>query len=173
MTYEVVVAAQIGILTTADARKVPAEKKSFPVVVLRPDAPPFVGVVEFGDIPGGHAAHRGLKCPRCARPNYKLFYNGLELGCARCTRQRSRRQIERSCRSWNKYGGALEDLLLRALRPGRSTSSVPPAIGEAARRLTAEDEERCSALLDRAANAMTTATTSTVDITDVIEEPRA
>ena len=170
MTFEVI-AREFGVLSTTDTKSVPTDAQDVSVVVLHAAGPPLLRLVQFGEIPGGNAIHRGLRCP-CGSAKYKLFYDGVELGCARCTRRRSRRQSERTRRSWVREGGDLEDRVLRALRPGRRSSDVPPALQDLAQRLVDDDEQRWSTLKRRAEDAIIAATAPPISIADVLEEER-
>lgn len=163
------VAREFGILSTADVKNIPPDVQDVLVVVLHERAVPFTGNVTFGDIPGGHAMHRGLRCA-CGATKYKLFYNGTQLGCARCTRHRSRRHNERRCRSWSKEGGELEDQVLRALRPGRRSSVVLPAVEALAQNLIDDDQQRWALLRRRADAALIAACAPPIRITDLLEE---
>lgn len=162
---------ELGVVSTRDIRDVPADASSVVLVVLAHRGPPARAVIDLGEIPGGRGMHRGLKCPRCGTPKYKLYCSERTLGCRACTRHRSRRQLESKSHAWRRLGSEFEDVVLRGLRPGRSASSfVPERVVEAARTLTAEDRERVDVLLRRAESALKVATTPTVSVPDVMEE---
>ena len=170
MTFEVVIAGIPGVLTTRDARHVPEDALSFDVVVLGIAGAPYIGQVRFGDIPGGRGIHRGLTCATCGVAKYNLYCVGDgALQCAACSRTRSRRQNEKSCRAWKYFGGYEEDVLLRALAAGRARNVVPEDVLVAADSLMDGDRERWSELRKRADAALILATAGDVSAADVVE----
>ena len=75
-----------------------------------------------------------------------LFTDGVgRLGCGRCLRCRTRRQMERTLAAWEKYDAKLEDELFRRLSGPHSCS---PATGARAEKLI---EEIVAGDLDRVA----------------------
>lgn len=86
------------------------------LVLASADMPSSTGRVHFVDKRSGRGVHRRLACPRCHQPRSVLFADGAGgLGCARCTRHRTRRQLERTCRDYRHNGGQAEDLFFRML----------------------------------------------------------
>lgn len=169
MTYEVLV-TDPGVATTRDLQGVPTDARALVLLLLRRGRPPLRQRIEIGAIPGGRGVHRGLVCPACETPKYKLFESDSGLGCSTCTRRRSRRQREHKSRTWRLLSGELEDRVLRALRPGRRSSVVAPAVEALAKSLHGDDEQRWAALKARADAAIIAAIAPPVCISEVLEE---
>lgn len=118
-----------GQLCTRDVRVVLGPDfsmaESIDVLVLgRAGESPSAARVVLADLPGGgRGVHRGLVCPRCLTPKLMLLTDGSGgLGCSSCLRRRTRRQMERTLATWEKYDAKLEDELFRRLSGPRSTS---------------------------------------------------
>ncbi|MBX3230683.1 MAG: hypothetical protein KIT84_00585 [Labilithrix sp.] len=172
MTFEAI-ASVPGVVSTADVQNVPNEATSVLLLVLGRAGEPTRQSIAFGAIPGGRGVHRGLVCPLCSRPKYRLFTSSFGLGCGPCTARRTRRQLEYRTRAWRRLGGELEDVVLRGLRPGRRSSIVPEAIADAANALMVDDRERAALLLRRVDDAFKGAVTLDVDLIEAVavEEP--
>ena len=171
MTVEVVVAQIPGSLTTRDLRGVEQDVLSIEVVVLATEGTPFIGRVQLGEIPGGPGAHRGLMCGRCRVAKYKLFvFEAGELACMGCGGLRSRRQNQRTSRTWLHLGGKEEDFVLRALRPGRRNNLVSERVERTASDLVAGDRARWGELRVRVGAALMVATAGDVALDDALEE---
>lgn len=169
MTSEACFAAtEVGVVSTRDVRDLSSDEADVVVLVLRLGAPALRERIVFGEIPGGRGVHRGLVCPTCKRPHYKLFASSSGLGCRSCTRRRTRRQREHRRGAWRHLGGELEDFVLRGLRPGRRSTGVPDTIANAAQTLMAEDRERATVLLTRAANAVRVAVVAKVNAESIL-----
>lgn len=158
------IATGLDFVTTSDVRDIPPEAPSVVLLVFRRGASPIRQLVMFGTIPRTRGGHRALVCPLCGRPKYRLFASKSGLGCGPCTARRSRRQLEYRTRAWRRLGGDLEDVVLRGLRSGRPSSTVPDAIANAADALMTDDRERAAALLRRADDAFKTAVAADADV---------
>lgn len=169
MTIEAL-AGEIGFVSTRDVQDTSTDATVILLLVLRHGAPPIRQRIALGAIPGGRGAHRGLICPLCSQPKYRLFASTSGLGCGPCTRRRSRRQLEHRSHRWRRLGGELEDIVLRGLRSGRRSSTVLDLVTDAAVRLMADDRERVDVLLRRAETALKVATTPTVGVRDVLDQ---
>jgi hypothetical protein len=104
---------------------------------------------------GARGGRCGFACPQCERPRALLVVDGEGgLACRPCTRERTRRQSERTCREWLRLGGELTDRLVRALlKPRRSTHAVLERARELAGELVAGDEDRLAAIMPLVAAA--------------------
>lgn len=175
MAFEVGVASsEIGVARTTDVLcDVSVEATSVVLLVLREGAPPVQQRIAIGELLGGRGLRRGIVCPICARPKYRLFAAAFGLGCGPCTRRRSRRQIEHRSHAWRRLGGALEDVVLRGLGPGRGAAFVSEAVRDASATLMSDDRERVVLLLRRAEDAVKLATTPTVGVRDVLAQAAA
>jgi hypothetical protein len=170
MTSGVVVAENVGFFCTRDIRSLPQDISSVEVLVLAARGVPFIGRVSIGEIPGGRGIHRGLVCAACAVARYKLFASELgQLACSDCSRRSSRRHSEKSRHDWKHQGGAEEDFLLRALRPGRRSSDVPADVLAVAASLIVGDHARWSELRHRVDAAVVVAISDEVSVEDVLE----
>lgn len=170
MAFEVA-SAEIEVARTTDVlRDVPVDATAIVFLVLLRGAPPIRQRIAIGQLLGGRGVHRGLVCPMCSEPKYKLFATSSGLACGPCACRRSRRQLEHRSRAWRQLGGDLEDIVLRGLRPGRRSSVVPEAIADAANVLMADDRERTIVLLRRADDAFNVAVAANLSARDALEK---
>ena len=85
------------------------------LVLSRAGEAASTGRVYLVDKPSGRGCHRLLACPGCHLPRAVLFTDGSGgLGCARCTKKRTRHQREHTCREYRRQGGREEDEIGRA-----------------------------------------------------------
>ena len=97
----------------------------------------------------GHAARAGFVCQSCSATAHVLFLVEEVLRCSRCFPRRSRRQTERTLRSWNRLGGREEDALLRLLARPRPPFAALAKARFAMERLLAADRARLLLLQDK------------------------
>ena len=119
------------------------------LVLGRPGEQPSAARVLLADLPGGgRGVHRGLVCSRCLSPKLMLLTDGSGgLGCSSCLRRRTRRQMERTLATWEKYDGKLEDELFRKLSGSRLSSPATTArAAELIEEIVMGDLDRIAAL---------------------------
>ena len=151
MTIEVV-ARQTGAL---DVRDLPADAHGdFRVVVLADAGIAFVGSVTTAAKPSGRGLHRALSCPGCGAPKLRLLADRRGgLGCAGCLGRLTRRQAERTCRSWYALGGQIEHRILGLLTGRRGTAAHERA-AELIDELRSDDQARWENLASLANSAL-------------------
>lgn len=168
MTIEVL-ARDLGVATTTDIQDVLVDARDVLLLVLRSGGSPIRERIELGCISAGRGVHRGLICPVCGVAKYKLFAAVSSLSCGTCLQRRSRRQLEHRSRSWQHLGGALEDVVLRGLRAGGCSRTIPDQICAAADRLVVDDHERVALILQRVDAAAAGVGAGEVSVGDILQ----
>ena len=143
--------AEVGVLSIRDIRAelgpTIGTANTVEVIVIGRSSV-FAGVVMLTKKPSGRGNHTMLACPKCMRPNGKLYVVKAELRCRRCAGILNRRARERMLRCWNQLGGLEEDRLLRSAARAKSPGAVEHAAA-LADELVAGDAGRARAALDR------------------------
>jgi hypothetical protein len=146
---------RIGELRAADVRRcvvghLRGGDRIDVVVLAAPRATPFVGQVELVERRAGRGHHVVLRCPACGLGKERLVVRRGRLECRSCSGHLTRRQAERSMRTFRREGGLEEDALVRLLqRPGPCTPGRLERARELKDDLDAIDRARfCQLLLD-------------------------